>query len=197
MRAVQARGRDIVKRASWLNDNMARQALRAYREAARCNPVTERDGRDWYNAALVHAHAFARHHHVSVNCAAGVIAVLSPQHTWDQNLKLAEVCLGGGTPRCFKKTASLACAIRDANGMPDTALMGPKVGAFYRAIMGHQDAVVIDRWMLRAMGMPDARLTRKRYAVLAQVVRDVAKEHCESASTFQAIVWCQIRGKSF
>jgi hypothetical protein len=187
-----------MRNAPWLSEDMR---LRAYarlanaREFAR-DTVSERDGRQWYNGAMEHAIGFARQHGVNISTACAVIAVLSPQRDWDQNLKLAEVCLRGDTPRCFKKTAALACEIRDSR-IVDCSKMGPKVEAFYWAIQGDTQSVVIDRWMLRAMGIEERGVTRKRYAELVEVVREVAREYGEVPSTFQAIVWCSIRGKSF
>lgn len=153
------------------------------------------DGTAWYPLALQQALTFSLRHNIPVRNCAAVIALLSPQHTWSQNLRLAEVCLGGGTPRCIGHLARAAVDAR--NYGPDVERMGPKVRAFYRAIMGDPYSVVVDRWMLRAMGVDRDKLTLKQYELCASAVRAAAVSVPELPAYFQAIVWCVARGKSF
>lgn len=180
------------------SDDAVRAALRHHWHAA--TPEQRKDGRDWYKHALLAATNMAIQHGVPVHTAAGVIAALSPQHTWAQNLRLAEECLSGGTPKCFKRTANLAMYVRQ-QWMPEyveAAIRGRKVTAFYANIIGDESWVTIDRWMLRAMGLPDKfSLTDKRYTQLGELVCDVARELNVTPAVLQATVWCVVRGKSF
>jgi hypothetical protein len=92
-----------------------------------------------------------------------------------------------GYPRNVEK------AVRIWEGeRPLDVLGGPKVTAFYRAIMGDAGAAVIDVWMWRAMGIPVASIP---YEDAAQALRCAAEEAGVSVSMFQALVWKQIRGE--
>ncbi len=166
------------------------------------------DGRKWYKLALLEAVNMALMYGVQVRTAAGVIAALSPRKTWAHNLRLAHEYLSGARPRTLK--ASLAAADRvyagdlcvvppdyDGDGMLLPSLRGPKTRAFYRAIMGDGDSVVLDVWMLRALGVSSDKLTDRQYAELADVVMAEAQSAGVPPSEYQAIVWCAIRGKSF
>jgi len=160
-------------------------------------PKQRENGRNWYKLAHLVATEYALRYHTSVSAAAGVIAALSPMKSWSQNLKLAADCLAGGVPRHMGANARLACAIRDG-AEPDVALRGRKTAAFWRAIMGDENAVVIDRWMIRALGLPDStRLTPNQYDTLAAIVTSEAAIADATPAQFQAVVWCAIRGRSF
>lgn len=63
--------------------------LRAWRETATADDITA--GRDWYPLARRVARDMSRHHGVSLDVAAGVIAVLSPRCAWSENLAAADV----------------------------------------------------------------------------------------------------------
>jgi len=63
--------------------------------------------------------------------------------------KLTEDALRGKRVRHYKQVQR---KVRDLlkGAEPENVLRGPKIRAFYRAIMGHKNAVVLDTWMLRA-----------------------------------------------
>lgn len=168
--------------------------LRAY-----ATPAQVRDGRQWYKLALMEATDMAMRYDVPVRTAAGVIAALSPRKTWAQNVRLAHELLSGGETRTLSAHRLIANRIIGAEHLlaPDEVMRGPKTRAFYRAIMGDVDAVVLDVWMLRALGVSSAKLTPKQYEMLAEVVRAEAIRVGEMPAEYQAIVWCAIRGKSF
>lgn len=65
--------------------------LRAWRETATADDITA--GRDWYPLARRVARDMSRHHGVSLDVAAGVIAVLSPRCAWSENLAAADAVL--------------------------------------------------------------------------------------------------------
>jgi hypothetical protein len=88
---------------------------------------------------------------------------------------------------------SKACTIRDGAD-PARVLRGPKITAFWSAILGDQDAVVLDSWMLRAM-RAKARVTVPQYHYLARILAREARANGVAPSKFQAVVWCVIRSK--
>ena len=71
-------------------------------------------------------------------------------------------------------------------------LNGLKVENFRQALCGNLDAVVIDRWMLRAYGLP--RVIRpKRYMELSDVIKREASRNGLKPAEYQAMVWAGIR----
>jgi hypothetical protein len=157
-----------------------------------------RAGMQWYAMARQEASALARRHGVTLACAAGAIAALSPRVHWKVNLRLADAVLGKTYRRgAFKANLAKAVSIRDG-AKPLAVLSGPKVRAFYRAIMGDQTAAVIDVWMLRAMGLLKLATGLKPvvYAKLEAILVKVANAYRTTVARLQAIVWTVVRGSA-
>lgn len=78
--------------------------------------------------------------------------------------------------------------LRYASGSP---LAGPKIKAFVAALLGDEDAIVIDRWMVRAWGFKC--LTSKRRAQIEEDIRWLAKARCLTPRQVQAAIWFGIK----
>ncbi len=145
----------------------------------------------WYRESRRTARSLARKHNATLATSAGVIAALSPRIRWSTNVLGADHILGGGNEGPgFNTNVEKACRIRDGE-RPLSVLGGPKVTAFYRAIMGDKDAAVIDVWMWRAIGVAPGSMP---YEQAADILRSCAAQAGVTVSDFQAIVWTQVRG---
>jgi len=73
------------------------------------------------------------------------------------------------------------------------AVTGPKTGPFHRAVLGDPDALVLDVWISRALGVPQEALTRKDVRAKA-VARfgAVARSLGWSVAETQAAVWTSV-----
>lgn len=157
--------------------------------------VLEQRGRTWYADARQACTRLAQAHGVALETAAGVVAALSPRIQWANNLRQADNALAG------RRVAALGVSVRKAARIvagecPTVVLAtGPKTLAFWRALCGNLDAVVLDVWMLRALGHESDRVTDRQYRLFAETVRQYADIVAERPAVFQAIVWCSIRGK--
>lgn len=153
-------------------------------------------GVQWYREARRIARRLARTHGTTVATAAGVIAALSPRLTWSYNVIAADAMLAKvpKVPGVFEASKAKAHRII-AGERPLDVLRGPKVRAFYRALMGDRDAAVVDVWTARAAGVQDAPNERE-YAQVAQALRMGADEVGVSTSELQAAVWVAIRGRA-
>jgi thermostable 8-oxoguanine DNA glycosylase len=74
------------------------------------------------------------------------------------------------------------------------ALKGMKTNAFARAIAGDENAVVIDVWMLRAVGIEKKTPNQTQYKELANAVTKVANEFGMTPRAMQALIWIVVRG---
>lgn len=191
-----------MRNASDERDMVTRVArrLRAHRKTACAEDVAS--GRGWYSEARTVAEDLASTFGVSVDVAARVIAVLSPNVTWSQNVHGAHSAFEGwmsGKP--WQEWLGSGYGInrhkasRILQGDLD-ALQGPKVSVFHRAIMGDPNACTVDLWMMRAAGFDhDSPTTRERRVVVAALQR-VARETGETVRDLQAIVWIVVRGNA-
>lgn len=168
-------------------------------------------GTGWYLEARYFAGDLAHSTPYSVEQVAALIAVLSPQVSWENNqqaaVKAVDLHLAGdwdgeSLPGYSGYRINARKAKRILDGDID-ALVGPKVTAFYNAIRGDLTDVVIDIWAIRAARPKDinvAKLFRddempnmpERRAVVEAYKRAAALRGV-APSEMQAIVWTVIR----
>lgn len=183
--------------AMTLRHSMAR--VDGWFEAATAQDLA--DGLAWYDRAYRAAERMADRYGVSVRCAAGVIAALSPRAQWGSNVAGAEKMIasavaGEGQPSVNGLPDNRAKAWRIATGEdPDEVLSGPKVCAFFANILGDTEAVTIDMWAARAAeGWANERApARRRYALLSESYRRVARKRGLCPRDVQAAVWTVYR----
>lgn len=152
-------------------------------------------GAHWYDSARAVVRNLAERYNVSRSCVAGIVAATSPRIHWSRNIAVAESILTNGTATGVFK-ASLRKAQRILSGeKPLKALKGPKVRAFYRALMGDNSAAVVDVWIAKAVGWTKD-LKQKAYERIEAALREAASKVGVAVAKFQAAVWVAIRGRS-
>jgi hypothetical protein len=167
--------------------------LLAHYLAAQPHELSAGDG--WYAGARRTVRALAREFGVTERCAAGVIAALSPRVKWEQNVRLACDALANRPRIIGSLRANEAKALRIRSGeAPLVVLRGPKVRAFYRALIGDESSGVIDVWMARAMRL--RRLTERTYLRAVEAMRRVAAYVGTTVARLQATVWTVVRGSA-
>lgn len=154
----------------------------------------DKDGQ-WYDDARDFARALAAEHNATLETVAGIIAVLSPQLQWDRNKRLAAQVMREGWPEegCLVRNAEKARRIWRGED-PEDVLSGPKVTAFYRAILGDESAVVLDGHMLNAVQFHTNKPSKRQYERCAAAMTEAAAYAGLPPARFQAVVWCAVRG---
>lgn len=182
----------------------ARRLRRLYADA---DPTTIASGRSWYAEAHAEVSRLARQAPPGIgrSACAGVLAALSPRAQWGQNVAGARAAVQAAASELSPELAAAPYALSDgcrkagrilAGERPDAVLRGPKVRAFWRAILGDPAAVTVDWWACVAAGRPDdfGKLTPRRLAVIDRAYRLAADWAGESPRDFQAITWVAARG---
>lgn len=172
------------------------------------SPDDVHEGRLWYRQAHDHAAHLAEAHRLTTRQASGIIAALSPQISWDQNLTIAhDFCASGGTAAVhFTLCTDRARAIlTDPQTDPLTVLGGQKVRSFYRNILNPTvaGAVTIDRHaaaILAGLPTPDYLRTYPKlldrtavYGLCAAAYRSAARTLGLLPHEAQAIAWVRHR----
>lgn len=158
-------------------------------------------GRRWYADAMAAAESLNPD---NPRQAAGIIAALSPRMPWARNLELAARTYADGKAS-GTMTSNTGKADRILGGeSPEAVLSGAKVRAFYGAIVGDAESVVIDRHAFDiAVGKVTddatrAALGRKgEYARYARTYVRAARTLGIPASQVQAttwVVWRRLKG---
>jgi len=146
--------------------------------------------------------------YISHETVAGVIAVLSPNCTWETNLHDAENVIASYpmpvTVSTYNNNREKAYAIlsgadtNDSSGrgrVPSGIVRGPKVTAFYENLRGDDSALTLDShafnaWKgYRATGskLPNIPAAERRQAVADYI--QAAKRKGETNAAFQAVIW--------
>ena len=170
----------------------ARELEHRYRSA---DAATVRRGRTWYAAARRECRRLAAAHGRTVAQVAAVMAITSPDAQLGTNLRWTAEILEGRRA-AGKYPGDQAPKVRAAlrSSRPGRYASGPKVSAFYRAIMGDRDVLVIDRWAAYAAGgTRNAAPGRPARRALEHAYRRAAAAAGESLRDFQAIVWIAAR----
>lgn len=166
--------------------------LATYRRAT---PKQIERGRNWYpvahDLALVVGNGDARK-------GAGILAALSANKSWSENVRLAKDAGNGNVHGHFSDALRKVNRILDGEDPSDVLPMSMKTGHFFRCIDDptDPDPVVIDRHahdiaVGEVYGQADRGLSSKgRYAALAHAYREAALQARLIPSVLQAITWC-------
>lgn len=186
-----------------------RANLRAVLDRATGRDWTE--GTGWYEDA---AYQVCTMHQSAPGVALGlrhgqtaaIVAALSPRMKWEKNLQAARFVLAAahaGVPVRAEAFGAFGANIRKAERIalgedPDAVLSGPKVRAFWRALDGDPDAVVVDVWMARALtgGKRSEPKSEGDYREMARAVEAVAPEWAARPAEVQAVAWTVVRRES-
>jgi hypothetical protein len=163
----------------------------------RSTPSVRRRGRSWYPEARRRLERLARENERPLAQAVAVFAITSIDAQLRTNFRFTEGVLRGER-RAGRYPTFQEPLIRSAlaTRYPGRFVRGPKCNAFYRAIMGETEALVLDRWSARAAGLQlgkrrDLNVTIRRE--LDDAYREAARLCGESVRAFQAIVWIVTR----
>jgi hypothetical protein len=147
----------------------------------------------WYMDAERVAAQVARNLDSTLEVGATVVSAFSPRERWTNNVtKAISFSLGNNIPG-FKNNMVMA---NNAIAFGYDALKGLKTNAFARAIAGDEQAVVIDVWMLRAVGIEKKTPSQSQYNELATAVKKVAFDYGMTPRSMQALIWIMIRGSA-
>jgi hypothetical protein len=154
-------------------------------------------GRRWYAQAQRECRKIARESGYTYRQVAAVLAVTSPDTQLSTNIRWTrDTCLNGGQTAGrypadqLPKVGAILANRRD----PGQYVSGPKVTAFYLAILGDTDCLVVDRWASFAAGGPkDRTVGAKDRRIIADAYHVAAAITGETIRDFQAIVWIACR----
>jgi hypothetical protein len=147
----------------------------------------------WYLDAERVAHEVAKNLDADLEVGASVVSAFSPRERWTNNVeKAVSFSLGQKVVGLPNNLAMAKKAIK----LGFDALNGQKTNAFARAIAGDEQAVVIDVWMLRALGIEKKTPTQSQYKEMARAVTKVAIKHGMTPRAMQALIWIIVRGSA-
>jgi len=163
---------------------------------AECSDDVKRRGREWYDRAGDIVRDIAAETGRTPAQVAAVLAITSVDVQLRTNIEMTRrACRNGGrTAGRYPNVQrpKVRAALRAE--CPDECASGPKVSAFYRAVLGDTDALVLDRWAFRAAGVRDGKSpTRAERREVADAYRTAAAIVGEHVRDLQAAIWISVR----
>lgn len=168
----------------------------------RANSTQRQQGTEWYTDARKLCSSLAREYNIELSVVAGVVATLSPAQRWEGNKTIARKLIndwstgnvGSNGGYHTKQQTTKALGMLN-NSSVEGFLKGPKVTAFYNAIMGNPSPT-IDTWMIRGIEGLDFNKTisDQNYKRYAAALTEAAKHLCRPLHEVQATIWIVIRG---
>lgn len=129
--------------------------------------------------------------------AVAVLAITSANTQLVSNIRFTEAILKGERLfGCYPQNQTPLVKAVLSTRYPGRFVHGPKCSAFYKAIMGDADALVLDRWAARAAGLDQPGRNDIGIGVRRQLdtaYREAARICGESVRAFQAIAWIATR----
>lgn len=179
-------------------DLAERRLLRCYRQA---DAAIKRRGREWYPTMRAILEDAAREHGYTLEQAVAVLSITSPGAQLVTNLDWTVTALRtAGAVDVGRWPNRMMPKVRAALADPAVAhevVTGPKVAAFYRAILGDADSLVIDRWAAFAAGYDGARegsdIAAAEWRTIEAAYRRAARKVRRKVRDFQATVWIAAR----
>jgi len=169
----------------------------------------KREAMHWYEKAYDVAEYLAAEYDITLPQAAAVVSVLSPGCAWEQNTIDADRVCQAWHDRTYDATVTTyppqlgkAYAIldygkdKDAQGIERmVGKVARKTKAFYWNILEphKKGPVTIDRWVLRALGLPINRTTEQLYRLGEVAITQVADKYGVLPQIMQAFIWVCIR----
>lgn len=185
--------------------DMSARILRVYRSADAQQIAA---GMEWYAAARRIAEEISHDARIPVETAAGILAALSPQTSWGQNVDWArELAAGSPISRGLPMSQARGMAILAQDREPLDILGGRKVRAFYACIVtaGATDAVCVDRHAYDIatgergshVSLSDKRSAHcaSAYQSAAARLRSTGEAPGITAAQLQAVTWVTWRAR--
>jgi hypothetical protein len=147
----------------------------------------------WYVDAEKVAHEVARNLDVTLEKGASVISAFSPRERWTTNVAKAIAFSLGQDVVGLSNNLVMA---NNALTLGFSALKGLKTNSFAKAIAGDEQAVVIDVWMLRAVGIEKKTPNQSQYNELVEAVKKTAFDFGMTPRAMQALIWIIVRGSA-
>jgi hypothetical protein len=145
----------------------------------------------WYVDAERIAEKVAENLGTTLEVGASVVSAFSPRERWSVNVARAIAFSLGQEVTCLKNNLVMA---NKALTLGFQALKGLKTNSFAKAIAGDEQAVVIDVWMLRAVGIEKKTPTLNQYRELVDAVKKTAFDFGMTPRAMQALIWIVVRG---
>jgi hypothetical protein len=202
------------KKLSEFSNRQIKLHLMKWIEFANAEQV--KDGKKWYDEAMLFCKEIAKKYKVDLYTVATVLSILSPNNKWERNKIDCEATIGAFTSGKFTKdefmelvkvctyNANKSKAWDSLENGTEIQKSSPKTHSFAMNIaFNSSEHITIDKWHLRACQVsPKAKpqklqetCTALQYRNIERITADIAKIYNLKGYELQAIIWLAIKAK--
>jgi len=160
----------------------------SYRKLCRLAQENLHEAKDWYAMAEAEVRVICELENWNHRNFTGILSVTSPRCSVRRNIRVALEYVGNGHVmdnvfRTVRRSIEM--------WVQDDIIQGPKTSAFFAALMGDKNAVVLDTHMANLFGVEQTFAFRRKpeIAFWTQVVRRIAKRLACEPRAAQAALW--------
>lgn len=147
-------------------------------------------GANWYKEAAPLLQRRADKLWVPLSQYCDIMALTSPRVRVRRNVEFTEAFLTDGFRGLVKLRCMETVMLPVRRYLETGKINGPKTSAFALALKGDEDAIVLDVWMARALGVPEGSVNTKQVRNKALPrIRAVARELNITPAQAQAAIW--------
>ncbi len=151
------------------------------------NAMAGIDGRYWYADAATEIRATAAALAIDPRELASLLALFSPRVQVRRSIDNALDYVKNAEFHHSVMRSTRAAVLHWEN---TGVIRGKKTEPFSRAVIGDGDAVVVDVWMCRAIGIDHKKLNKSAYAECVKRIRKAALLCDMTPAECQAAIWC-------
>lgn len=149
--------------------------------------------KNWYNIARRNIKKLSQQHNIPFKTLVGVVAITSQNINLKFNSQLVyDWILNGANIEAVDKIRHLNVVKQNLKYFLETKkVKGPKINAFYNALIGEKDAIVLDTHMASAFKVSKfwtVNLRLKAEKIIQKLSKELQWKNCET----QAAIWCGI-----
>ena len=178
-------------------ETVVKRILRTLDKATNLNIF---DGMHWYDEAKDLIGNLAYHSDYTTDQVACAMAHLSPRLRWNQNVAAVSLLVKKGVAPTYVMSGPAGRAMRALEAADPFATFGKKAKktqSFARNVNGDSNAVTVDVWIARVVGISESQLKLVGvYEAVAHAYRIAAKRRGFDPAVLQAITWIVVRGSA-
>ena len=158
--------------------------------------LESKNDRFWYTRASENIKRLSKLHGIPYKTLAGVVAITSQNVKLEQNMKLVYNWIkdGANEEACDGVKHYTIVKNNLKNFLKTGEVRGPKVGEFYKALIGDKSAIVLDTHMGRVFNVDGWSKTSRMSA--KKQIRALSKRLNWKPCQVQAAIWCSTYKRS-
>lgn len=155
--------------------------------------IQSKKDRFWYTKARKNLKFLAKQYNIPYKTIAGITAITSQNIRLEHNMKIVlDWIKNGANIEACEKIKHYSIVKNNAKMFLQTGqINGPKISQFYEALIGNNDAIVLDTHMASAFNVKN-KWSKTKMNLAKKDIQKISKHLNWKPCQVQAAIWCSI-----